>query len=908
MRAGVADSRSRWQARSSMSTHAKAPAKRRPDESAALLRRSCAKCGTAPSACSTCSREEPELRRSGGGRAPAQVPSIVDSVLAGAGQPLDSNTRAFMERGFGHNFAHVRVHTDANAAASARSVGAAAYNVGRHVVFGAGRYAPGRPEGQELLAHELAHVVQGGAEAPARELSISDPSDHDERQADALAKHVASGARAGSAAPRDAGRTLRRSVAESVVSEFLPDPSCAQACIVHVHGDEQNAYETAASLRSTHRVNFLHLSANPDREIHLGPGHSCEADPNRIFTAAGRGSEALLPGCSDPAAARSDLDAFSSTFLSALSDCRAGAGGPLPVVAFHNNDPTGGLSIRSYKRRGSEAGATERDRSRRTPAGASGPVTNPAINAREDADNFFLTTALDDQQALSSGVPGGSGRAYNAVLQSTSPTDDGSLSVYMAQQAAATGTAERYINIEAEKKTFTPATASPSGGAPVPSTAFANNLEMGLDVMRLLGVEPQPCPERAPIASREPVLRRSEVRERETERTPAPAQDAQRDAGAEPDAAPGPEPAQDREETSEQPLTFRALIERIIRLIEEIIRVLQTEQNRPPARTPADPIPPSSPECLTFADATAVDAQKAAWTALIAAAPPEEIVEWIIGRGSGLLFDRARAESQAQLSCMLAALQTAASAPGSGIALDPRSPQVLGNSGEWGFRGFGRQNTIWERKFDFTVRTPTTPVDLTDTNGNAFDRISDHARRTCGSLLGSETKWNPENPAHRVAWDAPAIGATTAPPMPAGARALTADERQAEILQASSAPGISRHHFGTDADLFSDEPEDFRNGGQFADEYSWLRTNAIAYGFIQSFTSTSQFMGLGYMEERWHWSYYPIAQALVEYAAAHIPDIELALDTAWGTSSRFSYIREHWQEYMFNVHQRPTNP
>jgi hypothetical protein len=65
-----------------------------------------------------------------------------------------------MEARFGHDFADVRVHTHRNAAESARSLGAAAYTVGRDIVFAGGAYAPNTLTGRHLLAHELAHVVQ----------------------------------------------------------------------------------------------------------------------------------------------------------------------------------------------------------------------------------------------------------------------------------------------------------------------------------------------------------------------------------------------------------------------------------------------------------------------------------------------------------------------------------------------------------------------------------------------------------------------------------------------------------------------------------------------------------------------------------------------------------------------------
>ena len=53
-------------------------------------------------------------------------------------------------------------------AGSARDLNANAYTVGRNVVFGAGQFLPGTPVGQQLLAHELTHVVQQTAPEPAK--------------------------------------------------------------------------------------------------------------------------------------------------------------------------------------------------------------------------------------------------------------------------------------------------------------------------------------------------------------------------------------------------------------------------------------------------------------------------------------------------------------------------------------------------------------------------------------------------------------------------------------------------------------------------------------------------------------------------------------------------------------------
>ena len=84
---------------------------------------------------------------------------------AGAGEPLPESAKAFFEPRFNHDFSGVRVHTDARANAAARQVDALAYTLGRDIVFGAGMYKPETPEGKQLLAHELTHVVQQGGSA-----------------------------------------------------------------------------------------------------------------------------------------------------------------------------------------------------------------------------------------------------------------------------------------------------------------------------------------------------------------------------------------------------------------------------------------------------------------------------------------------------------------------------------------------------------------------------------------------------------------------------------------------------------------------------------------------------------------------------------------------------------------------
>lgn len=85
--------------------------------------------------------------------------------------------------------------------------------------------------------------------------------------------------------------------------------------------------------------------------------------------------------------------------------------------------------------------------------------------------------------------------------------------------------------------------------------------------------------------------------------------------------------------------------------------------------------------------------------------------------------------------------------------------------------------------------------------------------------------------------------------------------RAEKILQYSSMPGTSRHHWGTDLDLNALNNEYFENG-EGAKIYAWLSAHASEYGFFQPYTAFNPYRDAGYREEKWHWSYYPIASQM----------------------------------------------
>ena len=88
-------------------------------------------------------------------------------------------------------------------------------------------------------------------------------------------------------------------------------------------------------------------------------------------------------------------------------------------------------------------------------------------------------------------------------------------------------------------------------------------------------------------------------------------------------------------------------------------------------------------------------------------------------------------------------------------------------------------------------------------------------------------------------------------------------ERFKKILEYSAAPGTSRHHWGNDIDINNANAEYFE-GTLGAKEYEWLTLNARAFGFCQPYNLKGNNRATGYNEEKWHWSYLPLAKTFTE--------------------------------------------
>jgi len=109
-----------------------------------------------------------------GGDAGPEVEQAIQKARGG-GQSLPSNVRSPMEGAFGADFSGVKVHADAQADSLNDSMSSVAFTTGQDIFFREGDYSPGSSAGQELLAHELTHVVQQGGAAVRRENGVALP-------------------------------------------------------------------------------------------------------------------------------------------------------------------------------------------------------------------------------------------------------------------------------------------------------------------------------------------------------------------------------------------------------------------------------------------------------------------------------------------------------------------------------------------------------------------------------------------------------------------------------------------------------------------------------------------------------------------------------------------------------------
>lgn len=87
-----------------------------------------------------------------------------------------------------------------------------------------------------------------------------------------------------------------------------------------------------------------------------------------------------------------------------------------------------------------------------------------------------------------------------------------------------------------------------------------------------------------------------------------------------------------------------------------------------------------------------------------------------------------------------------------------------------------------------------------------------------------------------------------------------------KIIEYSTVPGTSRHHWGTDLDIIDSAQRlpsnpliegHFLGTGVYSKLYAWMKEHANSFGFYEVYTNAQNRQGFKY--EPWHWSYAPLA-------------------------------------------------
>lgn len=213
----------------------------------------------------------------------------------GSGLPMPGGVRAKMEHALGADFSAVRIHEGSQAT----TLGALAYTQGTNIHFAPGQYRPDSQSGQELLGHELAHVVQqseGRVQATTQAQGVDINDNHSlEREADEMGSRAArgqtTGGRAVGPASAAAGPAQRAVAQRAAKSDYKDDAALTGMTLreldQHAHAQADWASSTALTGAIRDKLRALLAFARKTEGLVLG---SCGDFPVSDLLAWGAGT------------------------------------------------------------------------------------------------------------------------------------------------------------------------------------------------------------------------------------------------------------------------------------------------------------------------------------------------------------------------------------------------------------------------------------------------------------------------------------------------------------------------------------------------------------------------------------------------------------------------------------------
>jgi LAS superfamily LD-carboxypeptidase LdcB len=131
-----------------------------------------------------------------------------------------------------------------------------------------------------------------------------------------------------------------------------------------------------------------------------------------------------------------------------------------------------------------------------------------------------------------------------------------------------------------------------------------------------------------------------------------------------------------------------------------------------------------------------------------------------------------------------------------------------------------------------------------------------------------------------------------------------------KIIEYSTLPGTSRHHWGTDVDIIDGSKpkegdvlvtEKFHNHGPYESLRVWMDKNAHNFGFIRPYTNDPKRKGFYY--EPWHYSYAPISKAMLQdYLNLDLKKVLVTKDLEGKEALTSSFLSDYLDQHVLGIH------
>ena len=149
---------------------------------------------------------------------------------------------------------------------------------------------------------------------------------------------------------------------------------------------------------------------------------------------------------------------------------------------------------------------------------------------------------------------------------------------------------------------------------------------------------------------------------------------------------------------------------------------------------------------------------------------------------------------------------------------------------------------------------------------------------------------------------------------------LDEEQKVTAILRWSALPGTSRHHWGSDLDIYSPallpegsllqlEPWEYDDGGYFAPLSRWLHQHMVEFGFYLPFANRPpQAKGMAPAREPWHLSHQATARQITTRLNVHLLRDCIEHQPVAGRQTVLAMLEQIWQGYVLHFAINESKP